>query len=142
MKTYIPKESEIKKGWFIVDAKDKVLGRLASRVACVLTGKGKPIFCRHIDTGDQVIVINAAHIRLTGRKTQQKVYRRYSGYPGGLREVSFEKMFKAKPETVVMLAVGRMLPQNPLGRKMLKKLKVYSGAEHPHLAQQPLPLEI
>ncbi|PIP19819.1 MAG: 50S ribosomal protein L13 [Candidatus Omnitrophica bacterium CG23_combo_of_CG06-09_8_20_14_all_41_10] len=140
-KTYIPKREDIKRQWYLVDAKDKILGRFASKVAAILRGKHKPMFTPHLDTGDAVIVINAAKLRVTGRKAEQKVYRRYSGYPGGLREVSFEKMFKDKPEAVVELAVRRMLPKGPLGRDMLKKLKIYADDKHLHKAQNPIILE-
>jgi len=125
-----------------VDAKDKVLGRLASRVAVILRGKHKAIFTPHMDTGDGVIVINAARIKVTGRKLKQKVYRRYSGYPGGLREVKLETMLAKKPATVIQLAVRRMLPGGPLGRDIIKKLKVYADDKHPHKAQNAIALEV
>lgn len=141
-KTYIPRKEDIKKQWYLLDAKDKILGRLASKVAVLLRGKHKPIFTPHLDTGDGVIVINAAKIKVTGRKLKQKVYRRYSGYPGGLRELSLGEMLKKKPTTVVKLAVKRMLPGGPLGRDILKKLKVYGDEKHPHLGQNPKALEI
>ena len=136
-KTYLAKKEEIKRQWYIVDAKDKVLGRVATKVATLLRGKHKPIFTPSVDTGDAVIVINAAKIRVTGRKLKQKVYRRFSGYPGGLREVTLATMLKKKPETVMKLAVQRMLPGGPLGRVIIKKLKVYADDKHPHLAQKP-----
>ena len=141
-RTYSAKKEDVKRAWYLVDAKDKILGRMASKVAAVLRGKHKAIFTPHIDTGDAVIVINAAQIRLSGRKTKQKVYRRYSGYPGGLREVSFEKMFKDKPTTVVKLAIRRMLPGGALGHMMLKKLKIYADDKHTHKAQNPQILEV
>ncbi|MDD4981943.1 MAG: 50S ribosomal protein L13 [Candidatus Omnitrophica bacterium] len=141
-KTYVAKKEEIKRKWYLVDAKDKVLGRFATKVAAVLRGKHKPIFTPHIDTGDAVIVINAAKLRLTGRKAKQKVYRRYSGYPGGLREVPFERMFEHKPGMVVELAVRRMLPKGRLGTDMLKKLKIYADDKHNHKAQNPQILEV
>jgi len=141
-KTYIAKKEDIKREWFLVDAKDKILGRFATKVAAVLRGKHKPIFTPHIDTGDAVIIINAAKLRLTGKKTKQKVYRRYSGYPGGLREVTFEKMFREKPTMVVELAVRRMLPKGALGADMLKKLKIYADDKHNHKAQNPQILEV
>lgn len=125
-----------------MDAKDKVLGRLASRVAVILRGKHKAIFTPHMDTGDGVIVINAAKIKVTGRKLKQKVYRRYSGYPGGLREVKLETMLAKKPATVIQLAVRRMLPGGPLGRDIIKKLKVYADDKHPHKAQNAIALEV
>jgi large subunit ribosomal protein L13 len=136
-KTYLAKKEEIKRQWYLVDAKDKILGRLATKVAALLRGKHKPIFTPSVDTGDAVIVINAAKVRVTGRKLKEKVYRRFSGYPGGLREVSLASMLKEKPETVVKLAVQRMLPGGPLGRVIIKKLKVYADDKHPHLAQKP-----
>jgi large subunit ribosomal protein L13 len=141
-KTYVPKKNDIKMQWYIVDAKDKVLGRMAAKVAAVLRGKHKSIFTPHLDTGDGVIVVNAAKIKVTGRKLKQKVYRRYSGYPGGLREVYLENMLKNKPVTVVKLAITRMLPTGPLGRDIIKKLKVYADDKHPHKAQNPVVLEV
>ncbi len=140
-KTYVPKKNEIKRKWFVVDAKDKILGRVAVKVATILRGKHKPMFTPHLDTGDGVIVINASLIRISGRKLKQKVYSRYSGYPGGKREVSLEVMLAKKPQTVMQLAVRRMLPGGPLGRDMLKKLKVYADDKHPHKAQNPAVLE-
>lgn len=142
IKTYVPKKEDIKRQWFVVDAKDKILGRLASKVALTLRGKHKPIFTPHLDTGDGVIVINAAKIKVTGRKLKQKVYRRYSGYPGGLREVVLEDMLAKKPETVIKLAVRRMLPGGALGADMLKKLKIYADDKHCHKAQNPVVLEV
>jgi large subunit ribosomal protein L13 len=141
-KTYVAKEKDIKRTWYLVDAQGKILGRLAARVASILRGKHKPIFTPHIDTGDGVIIINASKVRFTGRKANQKLYRRYSGYLGGLREVPLAKMFKEKPVTVVRLAVQRMLPGGPLGRDTLKKLKIYPGQTHPHRAQNPQVLEV
>ena len=140
-KTYTVKKEDIKMKWYITDAKGKILGRLASKVATILRGKHKPIFTPYLDTGDGVIVINAAQIRVTGRKLKQKVYRRYSGYPGGLKEVPLETMLKNRPATVIRLAVQRMLPQGPLGRDMIKKLKVYVDDKHPHKGQLPISLE-
>jgi len=141
-KTYSAKKVDVKRNWYLVDAKDKILGRLASKVATVLRGKHKAIFTPHVDTGDAVVIINAAQVRLTGRKAKQKTYRRYSGYPGGLTEVSFEKMFKDKPTTVVKLAVRRMLPSGRLGADILKKLKIYADDKHGHKAQNPQVLEV
>ncbi|MCU0651791.1 MAG: 50S ribosomal protein L13 [Candidatus Omnitrophica bacterium] len=141
-KTYFAKKQEIKRTWYLVDAKDKILGRLASKVAAVLRGKHKPMFTPHLDSGDNIVVINASKVRLTGRKAQQKVYRRYSGYPGGLREVSFEVMFSRKPATVVHLAIRRMLPGGRLGSKILKKLKIYADDKHLHAGQKLVPLEV
>ncbi|HNX80648.1 MAG TPA: 50S ribosomal protein L13 [Candidatus Omnitrophota bacterium] len=141
-KTYLPKKEDIKKVWYIVDASDKILGRLATKVAVVLRGKHKAIFTPNMDTGDGVIVINAAKIKVTGRKMTQKVYRRYSGYPGGKREVTLENMLAKRPETVIRLAVQRMLPQGPLGRDLVKKLKVYADDKHGQQAQKPIVLEV
>ena len=140
-KTYTPKKDEIKRQWYLVDAKDKILGRLASRIAAILRGKHKPMFTPHLDTGDGVVVINASQIRVTGRKLKEKVYRRYSGYPGGLREVYLEDMLKNRPETVIKLAVQRMLPGGPLGRDIIKKLKVYADDKHEQSAQNPVALK-
>ena len=141
-KTYLAKKEEIKRQWYLVDAKDKILGRLAAKVAVVLRGKHKPVFTPHLDTGDGVIVINAAKIKVTGRKLKQKVYRRFSGYPGGLREVPLDTLLAKKPTTVIQLAVRRMLPGGPLGRDLIKKLKVYADDKHPHKAQNPVTLEV
>ena len=142
MPTWMPKESEIERKWFVVDADGQVLGRLASRVAAILRGKHKPTFVPHLDVGDHVVVINAEKVRLTGRKLTDKTYRWHTGYIGGLREVSAGTMLKTHPERVIEWAVEGMLPKNRLGRAMAKKLKVYRGREHPHAAQQPTALEI
>lgn len=141
-KTYVTKKEDIKRQWFLIDAKDKVLGRLASRIAVLLRGKHKPVFSPYLDTGDGVIVINASKIKVSGRKLKQEVYERYSGYPGGKREVTMENMLKNKPAVVVKLAVQRMLPGGPLGRDLIKKLKVYPQEEHHHKAQNPVVLEV
>ena len=141
-KTYVVKKEDIKRQWYLVDAKDKILGRLASKVAVILRGKHKPIFTPYLDTGDGVIVINASRIKVTGRKMKQKVYRRYSGYPGGLREVTLETMLSKKPATVIRLAVRRMLPGGHLGTKMLKKLKIYADDKHPHKFGNQSALEV
>jgi large subunit ribosomal protein L13 len=141
-KTYVAKKEDIKRVWYLVDAKDKILGRMAVKVASILRGKHKAIFSPNMDTGDGIIIINASQVRLTGRKTKQKVYRRYSGYPGGLREVTFEKMFREKPATVIKLAVRRMLPGGTLGHEMLKKLKIYADDKHSQQAQKPQVLEV
>lgn len=141
-KTYAAKKEDIKRNWYLIDATDKILGRLASKAAVILRGKHKPIFTPHLDTGDCVIVINASKIKVTGRKPKQKVYRRFSGYPGGLKEVTLETMLRKNPQTVIRLAVQRMLPQGPLGRDILKKLRVYAGDKHPHTGQQPGILEV
>jgi large subunit ribosomal protein L13 len=142
MSTPIPKESEIERKWYVVDAEGKVLGRLASRVASILRGKHKPTFTPHLDVGDHVVVLNAEKVHLTGRKLKNKQYRWHTGYIGGLREVSAEKMIRIRPERVIEWAVQGMLPKNRLGRAMAKKLKVYRGAAHPHQAQQPQALEV
>ena len=142
MKTYVPKLSEIQRSWWLVDAAGIVVGRLASEVATRLRGKHKPSFTPFLDTGDHVIVVNASKLVFTGTKLKNKMYRRYSGYPGGLKEVSAGKMMKQYPERVVELAVKGMLPKGPLGRKMAKKLKVYAGPQHPHAAQSPRSLAI
>jgi large subunit ribosomal protein L13 len=141
-KTYLAKNSDVKQSWYIVDAKNKILGRMASKIASVLRGKHKVIFTPSVDTGDGVIVINAAQIKVTGRKLKQKVYRRYSGYPGGLKEVTLENMLANRPTTVIKLAVRRMLPGGPLGRDLIKKLKIYADDKHPHTSQNPISLEI
>ncbi len=140
MSTSMPKESEIERKWFVVDAEGQVLGRLASRVASILRGKHKPSFAPHLDVGDHVVVVNAQKIHLTGRKLSHKRYRWHSGYIGGLRDVTAETMLRRHPERVIEWAVQGMLPKNRLGKAMAKKLKVYRGAEHPHQAQQPEPL--
>jgi large subunit ribosomal protein L13 len=142
MPTVIPKESEIERRWFVVDAQGQVLGRLASRVASILRGKHKPTFTPHLDLGDHVVVINAEKIHLTGRKLTDKVYRWHTGYIGGLREVSAGSLLRSHPERVIEWAVEGMLPKNRLGRAMVKKLRVYRGGDHPHAAQQPTVLEI
>jgi large subunit ribosomal protein L13 len=142
MPTSMPSESEIQRKWFVVDAEGKVLGRLATRVATILRGKHKPSFSPHLDVGDHVVVINAEKVQLTGRKLKNKQYRWHTGYIGGLKEVSAETMLRTHPDRVIEWAVEGMLPKNRLGRAMAKKLKVYRGAEHPHAAQQPQPLEV
>lgn len=134
------KEKDIQREWFLVDARGQTLGRLASEVARILRGKHKPIYTPHLDTGDFVVVINASQVKLTGDKLEKKKYYRHSGYPGGLKEESYTNLLNEKPDFVIMKAVKGMLPSNRLGRAMLKKLKVYAGAEHPHKAQNPKPL--
>lgn len=141
-KTYTAKKEDIKRKWYIVDAKGKVLGRVAAKVASVLRGKHKPIYTPHLDTGDGVIVINAAQIRVTGRKLKQKVYSRYSGYPGGQKEIVLEKLLAKRPTTVMRLAVQRMLPITPLGRDMIKKLKIYADDKHNLTGVKPVVLEV
>ncbi len=140
MKTYIPKQQDIRRDWALVDAEGMRLGRLAARIARVLRGKHKPNFTPFLDTGDFVVVINAEKLEFTGRKLEQKTYFRHSTYPGGAKTTTLKRMMESKPETVVKKAVWGMLPQNKLGRRLLKKLKVYSGPEHPHEAQRPKPL--
>jgi large subunit ribosomal protein L13 len=142
MKTYIAKEKDIQRAWYVVDARDKILGRLAARVASILRGKDKVIYSPHQDTGDEVIVINARLVKTTGKKMAQKTYKSYSAYPGGLREQTLEKMMAKKPEYVIMHAVKGMLPKNKLGAKLLKKLRVYAGDTHPHKSQAPKVLNI
>ncbi|MBV9384502.1 MAG: 50S ribosomal protein L13 [Streptosporangiaceae bacterium] len=142
MRTFSPKDSDITRQWHVVDATDVVLGRLASHVAVLLRGKHKPIFAPHADTGDFVIVVNAEKVSLSGGKLDQKQAYRHSGYPGGLRSVSYADLMARHPERVVEKAVKGMLPKNSLGRKTLRKLKVYAGPDHPHQAQQPQPYEI
>lgn len=137
MKTYMAKPSEVTRKWYVIDANNQTLGRLASQVAAILKGKHKPTFTPHVDTGDHVIVINAEKVRLTGKKLQDKKYYRHSGYPGGVKEITAGELLKRHPERVIRKAVWGMLPHNRLGRKMIKKLKVYAGEEHPHAAQQP-----
>lgn len=135
MKTYVTKAGEVERAWHLVDAKDQILGRLASQVAQLLKGKHKPIYSPHLDTGDFVVVINAAHVRVTGKKLTDKFYYRHSGYPGGFRKVSLREKLAARPEAVIEEAVKGMLPRNRLGNAMLRKLKVYPGDTHPHQAQ-------
>jgi large subunit ribosomal protein L13 len=142
MKTYSAKAGEVQHGWFVVDAQNKVLGRLASQIAIRLRGKHKPEYTPHVDTGDFVVVINASKLRVTGRKTEDKMYYRHTGFPGGIRETSFSKMQATRPERILQKAVKGMLPKGPLGYAMLRKLKVYGGGTHPHSAQQPKTLEI
>jgi large subunit ribosomal protein L13 len=136
------KEEEVQKKWYVVDAKDKVLGRLASQIATRLRGKHKPIFTPHADTGDFIVVINAEKVVLTGKKWGNKVYYRHSGYTGGLKQITAKKLLEKKPEEVLRFAVRGMLPKNSLGRRQLKKLKIYAGPKHEHQAQQPEELEI
>lgn len=142
MKTYIPKLNEIEKKWYVVDAEGQTLGRLATQVAAILRGKHKPQFTPHLDTGDYVVVINAEKVHVTGKKGQQKLYSRHSGYPGGLRQISLDDLRRNHPDRIIRYAVWGMLPHNRLGRKLLKKLKVYAGSDHPHTAQQPEALEL
>lgn len=142
MKTYHAKKEEIERGWFVVNAEGKVLGRLASQVAKVLRGKHKPTFSPHVDTGDFVVVVNARKVTLTGRKLTDKKYYHHTGYPGGIREARAEKVLALKPAEMIRTAVKGMLPKTSLGRQMIRKLKVYAGSNHPHEAQKPVSLEI
>ncbi len=141
-KTTVPKLSQIEPKWYVVDAEGKILGRLASRVAAILRGKHRPEFTPHLDLGDHVIIVNADKIRVTGKKAQQKYYVRHSGYPGGLKKVSYTRMLHEHPERILYHAIKGMLPHNRLGRKLLKKVRIYAGPDHPHQAQKPEPLEI
>ncbi len=140
MKSYTARTGEVSRQWYVVDAQDKVLGRLATRIAMTLRGKNKPTFTPHIDTGDFVVVVNAGQVQLTGRKLDNKMYYRHSGYPGGIKEINARKLLQKKPEEVLRHAVRGMLPKNSLGRQLLKKLKIYAGSTHPHEAQKPAPL--
>jgi large subunit ribosomal protein L13 len=142
MKTYVATPATRERNWLVVDASGKTLGRLATRIADALRGKRKPEYTPHVDTGDFVIVVNAEKIVVTGRKREQKLYRRHSGYPGGLRSRSLNDMLERRPEEVIRLAVRGMLPRNRLGRAQLRKLKIYAGPDHPHEAQKPEPMEI
>lgn len=142
MKTYMANPEKIERKWFVVDADGKTLGRLSSELAKILRGKNKPVYTPHEDTGDYVIVVNAEKIRVTGKKLDQKIYYRHSEYVGGMKETDLKTMIAKKPEKVIELAVKGMLPKGPLGRKMIKKMFVYAGPEHPHQAQKPEALEV
>ncbi len=137
MKSYMAKKEEQNPKWYLVDARDTVLGRLSSRIAVILMGKNKPQYTPHVDTGDFVIVVNAEKVRLTGRKKENKIYYRYTGHQGGLREVTAGKMLETHPERLILHAVRGMIPKNKLGRAMISKIKVYAGPDHPHAAQKP-----
>lgn len=137
MKTYMAKASDVQRKWYVVDAEGVVLGRLASQVASILRGKNKPIYTPHVDTGDYVIILNADKVVMTGKKLDQKIYYKHSGYAGGLKETPYRRLLAEKPEFAIQKAVIGMLPKGPLGRKMAKKMKVYAGTEHEHAAQQP-----
>lgn len=139
MKTVSAKPLEVRREWLLVDAADKTLGRLATEIASRLRGKHKPTYTPHVDTGDYIVVINAEKVRVTGNKLQQKTYYHHTGYPGGLKSITLEKQLEKAPERVLESAVRGMLPKNPLGREMFRKLKVYAGTDHPHVAQQPTP---
>lgn len=142
MKTYITKPAEVERKWYVIDAEGQTLGRLASRVAAVLRGKHKPGYSPSVDCGDYVIIINADKIRVTGQRLDDKRYYRHSGYPGGIREITLREQLEKFPTRPLEIAIKGMLPKNRLGRKMIKKLKVYAGSEHPHEAQQPVPMEL
>jgi len=142
MKTFSAKPAEVKRDWYLVDASDKTLGRLATEIALRLRGKHKPEFTPHVDTGDYIVVINAEKINVTGNKRTDKIYHHHTGYIGNLKSISFDKLIDKAPERVLETAVKGMLPKNPLGRAMFRKLKVYAGSEHQHAAQQPQPLDI
>jgi len=142
MKTFSAKADEVRRDWFVIDATNLILGRLASEVASRLRGKHKPIFTPHVDTGDYIVIVNAEKIRVTGNKEKAKTYYRHSGYPGGLKSRTVEKVRESHPERLIEMAVKGMLPKNPLGRAMFRKLKVYAGPDHQHQAQQPQVLEV
>ncbi|MCG8529569.1 MAG: 50S ribosomal protein L13 [Desulfovibrionales bacterium] len=142
MKTFSPKPEDITREWFVVDAEDQILGRLATQIAHRLRGKHKPEFAPHVDNGDFIVVVNCEKIKVTGKKMADKMYYRHTGYPGGLKEANLETMLEKKPEDVIRKAVQGMLPKNRLGRAMMKKLKIYVGTEHPHTAQNPQALEL
>ena len=142
MKTFTAKNETVQRDWYIVDAAGQTLGRLATEIASRLRGKHKPEYTPHVDTGDYIVVINAEKVRVTGNKTSDKIYYSHTGFPGGIKEISFEKLIAKAPERVLEAAVKGMLPRNPLGRDMYRKLKVYAGTNHPHAAQQPQELKI
>ena len=142
MKTFSAKPEDVRRDWYVVDATNKTLGRLSTEIARRLKGKHKPEYTPHVDTGDYIVVVNADKIRVTGNKMKDKMYHRYTGYIGNLKSMSLEKLMAEAPERALQYAVKGMLPRNPLGRKMLSKLRVFAGPEHPHQAQQPIPLDI
>jgi large subunit ribosomal protein L13 len=142
MKTYQAKKEELEYQWYLVNAEGKILGRLATKLADLLRGKTKPTYTPHLDTGDFVVVVNAEKVTLTGKKMKDKIYYHHTGYPGGIKEISAEKLLAKKPTEMIRMAVKGMLPKNSLGRQMLRKLKVYAGPNHPHEAQKPITLEI
>jgi large subunit ribosomal protein L13 len=142
MKTFTAKPTDIRHDWYLIDASGKTLGRLATEIARRLRGKHKPEYTPHMDTGDYIVVINASKVHVSGRKATDKVYHRHSGYPGGLKSITFDKLIQSKPEMIIETAVKGMLPKGPLGRDMFRKLRVYGGAQHKQTAQQPMPLEI
>ena len=138
MKTFMAKNENMERAWHLIDADGRVLGRLATEIADILRGKNKPIYAPHVDTGDFVVVVNARNVKLTGNKWADKMYHHHTGYPGGIKSISAEKLHEKKPEEIIRLAVKGMLPKNRLGRKIFKKLKVYAGSDHPHASQQPV----
>ena len=142
MKTFFAKQSNVVKKWVIIDATDKPLGRVASTAASIIRGKTKPIYTPHVDTGDYIVIVNAEKITVTGNKAKGKIYYSHTGYPGGIKDITFEKLIEKAPERVLEKAVKGMLPRGPLGREMFRKLKVYVGADHPHSAQQPQTLDL
>lgn len=142
MKTYIPKPSEIERKWYLVNAEGKILGRLSSRIAQILSGKDKPTYTPHLDVGDFVVVINAEKVKVTGNKEEKKIYYWHSGYPGGLKERTYQELLDKKPQDIIRKAVRGMLPKSKLGRHMFEKLKVYAGPQHPHQAQKPEQLDL
>jgi large subunit ribosomal protein L13 len=142
MKSYMARPLEVERKWYVVDAEGQTLGRLATEIATILRGKNKPQYTPHVDTGDFVVVVNAEKVAVTGRKAEQKVYRRHSGYPGGLKETSYERMMERRPTEILRRAVKGMMPKNRLARQQLRKLKIYAGPEHPHAAQNPQPYEV
>jgi large subunit ribosomal protein L13 len=142
MKSYMARPLEVERRWYVVDAEGQTLGRLATEIATILRGKSKPQYTPHVDTGDFVVVVNAEKVVVTGRKAEQKVYRRHSGYPGGLKETSYERMMERRPTEILRRAVKGMMPKNRLARQQLRKLKIYAGPEHPHAAQNPQPYEV
>ena len=142
MKTFSATPETVKRDWYVVDAADKTLGRLATEIASRLRGKHKPVYTPHVDTGDYIVVVNASQVRVTGNKTKDKMYYKHTGYIGNMKSISFEKLRDKQPELIIETAVKGMLPRGPLGRAMLRKMRVYAGAEHNHAAQQPIPLDI
>ena len=142
MKTYMAKGETVERSWYVVDAENMVLGRLSSQVAAILRGKHKPTYTPHVDTGDHVIIVNAAKVRLTGRKLDQKKYYHHTGYPGGLKETTYSRLLETKPEFAVYESIRRMMPKGPLGRQMLKKVRIYAGPTHNNAAQKPEPLTL
>jgi large subunit ribosomal protein L13 len=142
MSTSFPSKNDIPRAWYVLDAQDAVLGRLASKAAMLLMGKNKPIYTPFLDTGDHVVVVNAAKVRLTGQKEESKMYRRHSGYPGGLKEINAKRLRRSRPERMVELAIQGMLPKTKLGKQMYRKLNVYAGPKHPHQAQKPVDLTV